>query len=85
MKQIRMMYLNNCPHCHRAFSMIEELKREYPIFKDLQMECIEEREQPEIADSLDYYYVPTFYVEGVKLHEGVPTKEKLLTVLKAAL
>ena len=31
---------------------------------------IEESEQPEVADAFDYYYVPTFYVDGVKVHEG---------------
>ena len=31
---------------------------------------IEESEQPALADTFDYYYVPTFYVDGVKVHEG---------------
>ena len=39
----------------------------------------------ELADSLDYWYVPTYFVDGVKLLEGVPTKEKVEAVLRAAL
>lgn len=85
MKKVTMMYLRNCPHCHRAFAIIEELKQEHPEFQAISIESIEEREHPEIADALDYYYVPTYYVDEVKLHEGVPTKEKLQQVLQAAL
>ena len=49
------------------------------------IEEIEEQEQKELADSLDYWYVPTYFVDGVKLLEGVPTKEKVENVLRAAL
>ena len=31
---------------------------------------IEETQHPDIADQYDYYYVPTFYVDGVKVHEA---------------
>ena len=34
---------------------------------------------------MDYYYVPCFFVEGKKLLEGVPEKEKVQAVLDAAL
>ena len=37
------------------------------------------------ADSLDYYYVPTFYVDGQKRMEGVPSLEKVRAVLDEAL
>lgn len=85
MKNIQMMYLKGCPHCKRAFAMMTELMKEHPEFQDVKIETIEEQEQPEIADALDYYYVPTYYVDHVKMHEGVPTKEALLAVLNAAL
>ena len=49
------------------------------------MKVIDERKQPDIANKYDYYLVPTFYVDGVKLHEGVATKEKVEYVLKQAL
>ncbi|MCL2498186.1 MAG: hypothetical protein FWF06_06200 [Symbiobacteriaceae bacterium] len=46
---------------------------------------IDEQKEPQLADSYDYYYVPTYFVGGEKLHEGVATKEKLEAVLRAAL
>ena len=65
--------------------MVKELQDSYPELRDVVIETIEEQEQKEFADSLDYWYVPTYFVDGVKLLEGVPTKEKVENVLRAAL
>lgn len=85
MKKVSMMYLEGCPHCKKAEAMVEELKRLHPEYRNIEIEAIEETQEKELADSLDYYYVPTFYVDGVKLHEGVPSMEKIEAVLKRAL
>ncbi|MDR1098735.1 MAG: thioredoxin family protein [Tannerella sp.] len=84
MKPVKLFYLKNCPFCKRALSYIDELK-EQDACKDIQIEMIEESEQPEIADRFDYYYVPTFYVDGEKVHEGGISKEETEAVLKKAL
>ena len=85
MKHVRMMYLKGCPHCKAAFALVKELQDSYPELRGVNIEAIEEQEQKELADSLDYWYVPTYFVDGVKLLEGVPTKEKVEAVLRAAL
>ncbi|MFR5077727.1 MAG: thioredoxin family protein [[Clostridium] innocuum] len=77
MKHVRMMYLKGCPHCKAAFAMVKELQDSYPELRGVNIEAIEEQEQKKLADSLDYWYVPTYFVDGVKLLEGVPTKEKV--------
>ena len=64
---------------------MSELQDSYPELRGVNIEAIEEQEQKELADSLDYWYVPTYFVDGVKLLEGVPTKEKVEAVLRAAL
>jgi thiol-disulfide isomerase/thioredoxin len=69
MKKILLFYLRDCPFCRKAFAYIDELKKQ-DAYKDIEIEAIEESEQPEIANSYDYYYVPTFYVDGAKVHEG---------------
>ena len=64
-----------------VFKYLYELKQEHPEFKDVVLETIDELEEPELADTFDYYYVPTFYVDGEKVHEGgiyKPEVEKLL-------
>lgn len=80
-----MFYLENCPHCKKAFKMLEVLKEKNQQYANIQIEKIEESKNVRIAEAHDYYYVPTFYVDGVKLHEGVPTLEKIEAVLKAAI
>ena len=66
MKPITYFYLKECPFCKKAFRYIEELKREHPELQTVEIDTVEESEQPEIADRYDYYYVPTFYVDGKK-------------------
>ena len=70
MKHVKMMYLKSCPYCKQAFAMVDELKQLHKEYQDIEM---------------DYWYVPTYFVEGEKLLEGIPTKAKIEAVLKAAL
>lgn len=82
MKQVKLFYLRNCPFCKRALQYIDEAREKHPELRGLEIEMIEESEHPEIADTFDYYYVPTFYVDGRKVHEGgiFPQEvEKILT------
>lgn len=85
MKKVTMFYLENCPHCKKAQKMLDELKEKNSQYSKIQIEKIEESKDVHIASAHDYYYVPTFYVDGVKLHEGVPSLDKIEAVLKAAL
>jgi protein-disulfide isomerase len=54
-------------------------------YKDIEIEMIEETEQPELADRFDYYYVPTFYIDGEKLHEGGIFPDEVEAIFKKAL
>ncbi len=85
MKNILMMVMAGCPHCARAFRWMDELKAEHPEFADVPVKIVDETEEPDFAAKLDYYYVPTYYVDGVKLHEGVPTRAAIEAVYRAAL
>jgi len=84
MKEVQMFYLASCPHCKRAFKFLDELTKE-PRYKEIQIKKIEESEEPDIANAMDYYYVPTFFVDHKKIHEGVIEKEDVIRVLEAAL
>ena len=85
MKHVKMMYLKSCPYCKQAFAMVDELKQLHKEYQDIEIETIEENDAPEKTKGLDYWYVPTYFVEGEKLLEGIPTKAKIEAVLKAAL
>ena len=84
MRPVKLFYLANCPFCKKAFAYIENLKKQ-DIYKSIEIELIEESEQAELADQFDYYYVPTFYVDGEKVHEGGIFENEVETIFKKAL
>ncbi len=85
MKKVILFHMSNCGFCHAAIEWIEELKKEHPELAKIDIEMIEEREHADIAAKYDYYYVPTIFVDGEKVHEGAATKEKMHAALKKAL
>jgi HD-GYP domain-containing protein (c-di-GMP phosphodiesterase class II) len=50
---------------------------------DIMIQMIEESEQAELANQYDYYYVPSYFYNEEKLHEGAITEEELLNILKS--
>lgn len=72
-----------CPYCQQALKYLNELKSEEQ-YRDVQITIIDERKQPEVADAYDYYYVPTFYVDNVKVSEGAVTYDKVKEILNMA-
>ena len=85
MRKVKLFYLQHCPFCKKAFRYIEEAKARHPELADLEIELIEESEQSEVADRYDYYYVPTFYVDEQKVHEGGIFAEEVEQILLSAL
>lgn len=74
---LKMFILKNCPHCKRALTWIDELKKENSVYENISIDLIDEQLNSELADDYDYYYVPAIFDDNVKLHEGVATKEGL--------
>ncbi len=85
MSGFKLFYLKFCPYCQEVFTWIEEIKQEYPELKEVDLELINEVEHKELSDSLDYYYVPTFYYNDDKLFEGAMTKEDVMDVFTQAM
>jgi glutaredoxin len=85
MKKIKLFYIEGCPHCRKAFRILDELKANNPEYSKIDVEYIDENKDVVSANLYDYYYVPTFFVDDVKMHEGVPTEEKIERVLKEAI
>ncbi len=75
MKELKMFMFEGCPHCKRAAEMISELFERHPEYKEVPFVTIDEKKEPAVAESYDYYYVPTFFVGDEKIAEGVPTEE----------
>ena len=85
MQEVLMMVMAGCPHCRRAKEMMEALFERNPIFRTVPLRVVDETLEPDFAATLDYYYVPTFYVGPNKRHEGVPTEEAIEAVFAEAL
>ena len=79
-----MFLIETCPHCKKALSIMEKICEERPEYKAVSIQKIDELKDPDYAAKFDYHYVPTFFVNGMKLHEGVPTKEAIEKVYEEA-
>ena len=85
MKALTILITDWCPYCKRALKWVEELQQEDSRFKEIAVTIIDEEKEPELSKKFDYYYVPTYYVGAVKLHEGATSKEQLIEALEEAI
>ena len=84
MKEVILFKLANCPHCKLALRLQEELMDEHPQWREVPLKIVDEAQEAALANSYDYYYVPTYYVDGVKVHEGHAEREDVEKVFRAA-
>lgn len=70
MKEILLFVMAGCPHCDLALEYQEQLLFRHPQWRDVPLKMVDETAEPDFADGFDYYYVPTYYVGGEKVHEG---------------
>lgn len=84
MKEVMLFKLTHCPHCKLALRLQEELFAAHPEWRDIPLKIVDEAEEPALANSYDYYYVPTYYVDGKKVHEGHAEMEDVEKVFRIA-
>jgi len=85
LKKIKYFYLEKCPYCHEAEAYLKELCSHYDEYKSIMIEKIEEQKNTDEADKHDYQYVPAFFVDDEKVHEGKVSKEICEEILKSVL
>lgn len=85
MKKVRLFKADWCPHCQRAKAWLNELLEENPAYKAVDIEIIDIDNEKEKMVGVDFYYVPTFYVDDEKAFEGVPSKETIQDVIESAM
>ncbi len=84
MKKIMLFKLKYCGFCRQAIQYLNEILEDTPTYSNLEIELIDEGEQRARAKSYDYYYVPTFYIDQQKVHEGPVSKAQIEEILKTA-
>lgn len=62
MKKVTWFYMNGCPYCRNANKAYEDILNDHPEYKAIEIKKINEVQEAALADTYDYYYVPTFYV-----------------------
>ena len=72
MPEIEIFYLTGCPYCENARRAVTELLREEPAYGALTIRWIEETEEAALADSKDYFRVPSVFLGEDKLYECSP-------------
>ncbi len=85
MKPVLLFVMKSCPYCKQVLRWMEELRIENPEFGKVEVKMIDENLHPDIANQYDYYYVPTYYVDGLKVHEGAATKDIVHSIFERAL
>lgn len=58
MKEVLMMLLPDCPYCHQAEEMLEQLMERDPRYRQVPIRRVDESAQPEFAATLDYFMCP---------------------------
>ena len=71
----------NCPYCIRVNQYLEELLKE-DRYKAITIKYIDETKERELANTYDYYLVPSFFYQDIKLYEGIMNKEDVRIVLE---
>lgn len=71
-KKLTILHLTGCPYCQKARKALSELENENEAYRAVNVEWIEETEQPERVEAFDYYYVPTLYAGETKIYEANP-------------
>ena len=85
MKKITMFMMESCPYCKAARKWMNELFESDVKYTEIPLTLIDETKQPDLAAKFDYYYVPTYYTDDVKVHEGAASFDIVKKVFDDAL
>lgn len=85
MPKLTLFVLENCPYCIRVNQYLKELLSEDPKYLEVEIDLIDERKNRVLANSYNYYLVPSFYLGQRKLFEGIMSKNDVKGVLETAL
>lgn len=84
MKDILMFVKQDNEYCAQAKDWIRELLLRHPEYADIPLTEIDQDEHPEIAKKYKYYFLPAFFVGGVRVCECPLLKERVAEVFEKA-
>lgn len=81
---IELFILEMCPYCIKARRFLDQLLQEEK-YKDIEIKIVDERKERAYANQFNYYLVPSFYYDKVKLFEGVMNLQDVQNTLDKAI
>ena len=84
MQELLFFMLPHCPHCQLARRYLEALRAENKEYAAIKITEIDESREKALADQYDYFLVPSFFLNGKKLHEGHAERSDVEAVLRVA-
>lgn len=85
MKHIQYIYLTMCPHCWKANRLIKKARQEFPELQTVKIEKLNWLNHRDLSSRYGFHLVPTFIVDGEKVHEGAVDSPTIERVLRSAL
>ena len=70
MKKITAFYLTGCPYCANARQALQDLIAENPEYGKVEIDWIEETQNPDLVAGHQYYYDPSMFDGFHKLYEA---------------
>ena len=77
--------MRSCPYCQNARKWMDEILKSDEKYSEIPLTIIDEVQEPELAAKFDYYFVPTYYLDDLKAHEGAASFEIVKKVFDEAL
>lgn len=85
--ELKFFYSPGCPYCRQAEYLIGQLVQEHPEYGKINIRRIDETREAAMADSYDYWYVPSLFLGEEKVYEAdsSDTEETVRKKLNAVL
>jgi glutaredoxin len=84
MVKLTIYYLKYCGFCRQALNDLDAILEKHPEYREIPLELVDESVERERARKQDYFYVPTFYIDNRKVHEGAVKHDQVESILREA-
>lgn len=85
MKKIIMLKGDYCPYCRQAFQFMDQLYKDHPEYRKIELTTIDEITEEMEAKKYQYRVVPTYIIDNKIVFSGILTKENIRQVFEKAM
>lgn len=76
---------DGCSYCEHAIRHVQEWQKQEEKYLAVDVVVIDEEAHPDYTEKNHCYVFPSFFAGGVKLYEGIATKEVVRQILEIVL